>query len=459
MADYIKFAFTAGELSEDLHGRGDLPGFQFGYREGLNVLVDWRGGLRTRPGTLMCEPLFEEPERANVRLSTFSFNTDPEDNYLLIWKHEKLFFLQNHRYLYNPQPVVAGNALLDNFVEDDIVLVFSNISDTIGEYQFTGQVVDANTVKVPWKDDTYDLSANNHRVVKVYSIPTPYDHQDVHDLRLDQFRDALYITHHKYRPRILKRTLIGQTPVFNLFSIQFLGARTLGGKAAAEQDRTDDFADNVGGLQWTVAVIDESGVEHPINYSDAVLSSDVNIGTKLLNMTWDEAPDAQAYRVYGSSFKADFNEEAGTGGVGAVDSSPTLIGVSDQSVVVDTSFSLTLPAAQAGDAPITYDLSPAVPGLTFNSNSRVWSGTPTAADTYVMTYTAEDADGDSVEVSFNLVVSTGDIVAGSPPNVPTNLLVAGQTVDSLMLSCAAPIGGGTPTIYRWVYSLNSNITR
>ena len=30
------------------------------FREGLNVLVDWRGGLRTRPGTLMHEPLFED---------------------------------------------------------------------------------------------------------------------------------------------------------------------------------------------------------------------------------------------------------------------------------------------------------------------------------------------------------------------------------------------------------------
>ena len=60
--DLIKFSYSAGELSEDLHGRGDLEGFHFGYRKGLNVFVDWRGGVKTRPGTLMCEPVFENPD-------------------------------------------------------------------------------------------------------------------------------------------------------------------------------------------------------------------------------------------------------------------------------------------------------------------------------------------------------------------------------------------------------------
>ena len=158
--EYIKFGFTAGELSPSLHGRSDLEGFQSGFREGLNVIVDWRGGIRTRPGTVMAEPLFEDAANPGVRLSTFSFNTDPEDNYLLVWKHKRLFFIQDGRYLYNSQPRPVGNALLSGFLADEIVLIFDDNAGGLGDYLFTGKVKDGNTVYVPWKDDEVNLTAS-----------------------------------------------------------------------------------------------------------------------------------------------------------------------------------------------------------------------------------------------------------------------------------------------------------
>ena len=56
---------------------------------------------------------------------------------------------------------------------------------------------------------------------------------------------------------------------------------------------------------------------------------------------------------------------------------------------------LTLPAATVGDAPLTYSLTPGVPGLSFNTTSRRLSGAPTTAGTYDMTYRVRDVDGDT----------------------------------------------------------------
>ena len=56
---------------------------------------------------------------------------------------------------------------------------------------------------------------------------------------------------------------------------------------------------------------------------------------------------------------------------------------------------LTLPLATGGDSPLSYRLTPAVPGLKFNTATRVLSGAPTKVDTHAMVYRVTDKDGDS----------------------------------------------------------------
>ena len=55
--------------------------------------------------------------------------------------------------------------------------------------------------------------------------------------------------------------------------------------------------------------------------------------------------------------------------------------------------STTLPEATAGSGDFTYTLMPEVPGLTFDTTTRVFSGSPTLAGQYAMTYTATDSAG------------------------------------------------------------------
>ncbi len=69
---------------------------------------------------------------------------------------------------------------------------------------------------------------------------------------------------------------------------------------------------------------------------------------------------------------------------------------------------LNLPAATGGNGALTYSLSPDAPdGLAFSAAERTLSGTPTGIQAVTAyTYTATDADGDTVSLTFNIEVTT-----------------------------------------------------
>ena len=64
--------------------------------------------------------------------------------------------------------------------------------------------------------------------------------------------------------------------------------------------------------------------------------------------------------------------------------------------------SLTLPEATGGT--FTYSVTPAVPGLAFNSDAREFSGSPTRTGTYPLTYSATDALGTVASLDFVVTV-------------------------------------------------------
>ena len=74
---------------------------------------------------------------------------------------------------------------------------------------------------------------------------------------------------------------------------------------------------------------------------------------------------------------------------------------------------LVLPEATGGNGALTYSLGPEVPpGLMFDGETRVLSGTPTTADRYEMTYTVVDADdntepSDAGVLTFRIDVQEG----------------------------------------------------
>ena len=127
--------------------------------------------------------------------------------------------------------------------------------------------------------------------------------------------------------------------------------------------------------------------------------------------------------------------------IAAADLMPALPAVADQSGVVGTAFSVTLPTATGGNPPIIYAVSGRPAWLAFNATSRVLSGTPTATGTSTLTYTATDDDGDAATRNFDLVISAADLM-------PTAPAVADQSAtNGVAFSVTLPVGtGGDPPL-------------
>ena len=92
-----------------------------------------------------------------------------------------------------------------------------------------------------------------------------------------------------------------------------------------------------------------------------------------------------------------------------VNTQPSFAGTSEpggQTYTVGTSIeALTLPTASGGDGTLTFSLTSSVPGLSFDAATRQLTGTPTTAGTYIMTYNAEDEDGDFATLVFTITVN------------------------------------------------------
>ena len=146
-----------------------------------------------------------------------------------------------------------------------------------------------------------------------------------------------------------------------------------------------------------------------------------------------------------------------TGGGGGSNTSPEFpsnAGPGDQTYTVGTAIAtLTLPEATGGDGTLTYELSPSIPGLSFDSATRGLTGTPTAAGAHSMTYTVTDGDGDTDTLRFSVVVESADLspsfVAGSGPEDQT--YIVGTAIGELTLPEATG-GDGSLT-----YSLSQEI--
>ncbi len=100
---------------------------------------------------------------------------------------------------------------------------------------------------------------------------------------------------------------------------------------------------------------------------------------------------------------------------------------------------LTLPVATGGDGTLSYTLTPAVPGLTFDPATRRLSGTPAQAGTYEMTYRVSDADAntrdsDSDSLTFAITVqAAGDFAPRMYRTVASQTYTADTAIFRLTL--------------------------
>ena len=129
--------------------------------------------------------------------------------------------------------------------------------------------------------------------------------------------------------------------------------------------------------------------------------------------------------------------------------------IASQSWSVGTGVNLTLPGATGGTGAITYSLSPTLPGgITFNTGTRVLSGTPTGRFTSgTFTYTATDGDGTTVELTFTIVVTATAISFAS--NIANQSWGVGTAVSLTLPTASGGVGSFT---YSLTPALPSGVT-
>ena len=100
---------------------------------------------------------------------------------------------------------------------------------------------------------------------------------------------------------------------------------------------------------------------------------------------------------------------------------------------------LPLPAASTGNGPLTYTLTPDLPaGLTFNTLTRIVSGTPTEArDKAIYTLTATDEEGTEATVSFFLTVLANVAPSFADARVAAQSYLRKQAIASVTLPQAS----------------------
>ena len=221
--DVIKFAFVAGEIAPNFHGRSDLEKYDLALEEAENWFVDYRGGISTRPGQEFVDYIKDDDKA--VKLSTFKFSPDIEDTYLLIFSHLALRFVQDGAYVLEVGQSITSiskasvavltknshgyqngewvklysiGGMID--LEGQTFVVTNRTANTFQLYFPTGQALNSSTL---------DLFVSG-TMARVYTVTTPYDSADLESLQVQQIRgDFIRLTHRDYP--IYTLTRLGHT--------------------------------------------------------------------------------------------------------------------------------------------------------------------------------------------------------------------------------------------------------
>ena len=123
------------------------------------------------------------------------------------------------------------------------------------------------------------------------------------------------------------------------------------------------------------------------------------------------------------------------------------VSIANQNYLENSAIEMTLPAVTTdGNAPLTYTLTPAIPGLTLNPRSHVLTGAPTTATTSAPhTYRVTDADGETDTLTFSVVVATDFVPTFGTATIADQSFTIGEVVALTLPGVSA--GSGNISIH------------
>lgn len=305
----IQYAYVSGEISPTLFSRSDLEKYDLGLAVARNWIVDYRGGITTRPGSLYKDWL-QHPDK-NIRWFPFEFSPNVANTNVVVFGDGYIRFLQEGAYVLEAdktvQNVNTGTGAIQinshGWSNGDLIKFTSaNQPELLGR-TFEVSVLDANNINV------LDFTGNGISFVgwpafsaataaRVYTLASPYDADDLPNLKVEQVRDLLRITHWLYPTQDLTR--LGPAS-WQLSLTQFSSqvAAPIGLSASAS-------AAGGAGVTYSVTAVDHNGNES--------LSSDIFVLTGIVNFTttaglvtliWAPVTGAAYYNIFRSTVFSD----------------------------------------------------------------------------------------------------------------------------------------------------------
>lgn len=220
MPRLIQPSFSRGELAPELTGRVDTAASRVGLRTAYNAVVHSYGGVSNRAGLMFVGPCMHH-SGTPPEIIPFQYNT--EDTYVLEFGHEKMRVIRNDAHVLNAAKTISGatqaspvvvTATAHGFSSGDDVYIIGVVGMTeLNARWFKVQNVTADTVELTNQvtganvDGTsYGAYVSGGSVSSVYQLTTPYDLEDLAELKYTQSANVMTLTHRKYDPRELTRT-------------------------------------------------------------------------------------------------------------------------------------------------------------------------------------------------------------------------------------------------------------
>jgi len=219
LTDIIKYGFVAGEVAESYYGRADLEKYDLALAEAENWYVDYHGGLSNVQGTKLVDWIPNAD--LGFRLFPFKFSDTLANKYMVLVGSTYIAFIQDGSFVLEPAKTVTaisgGSAAVltvpgHGFSSGQLISVItpgSTVEMVAQTYQIT--VLTADTFRlINMFGGNVNYSAftpytGGMTIARAYAIWHPYPTSALPNLKMQQVRDVLRITHPDYPVMNLKR--------------------------------------------------------------------------------------------------------------------------------------------------------------------------------------------------------------------------------------------------------------
>lgn len=304
MSSLIQRNFSSGEISPNLYSRVDLSKYANGLRTMRNFLTMRMGGATNRAGSKFIGYTKELDYLSyNSRLIEFVFNT--LQTYVLEFGDKTIRFIKNDSFIFDSTKTITGVTNASPAVVTSNAHGFSNgdqiyISGVLGMTELNNRYfivggVTANTFElkevrsslVNIDSTSYGTYTSAGTAARIYTIATPYSHEDLSELKYIQSADVMTITHQSYPPAELSR--LGDAS-WTINSITF-----------GSSIRPPTSVTNNGGAgsttEWVVTSIARDTFEESVVSANTQSSTVPSSGTPV-TISWTDASGTIEYNVY-----------------------------------------------------------------------------------------------------------------------------------------------------------------